>query len=181
MHGIIFSQLRKFVRDSFGEEGWARIVAAAGTGRDTYLMTQAYSDEELAALAAAGSQVSGRPLPELLEQFGVFLVPDLLKVYGSFIQPEWKTLDVLEHTESSIHKAVRVRDPEATPPHLKVARPTPNEVVITYSSPRRLCPVGVGIIKGVAAHYGEAVTVRQTDCMLRGNKECAILVERHSG
>ncbi len=104
-------------------------------------MTEVYPDEEIVALVATASQLTSTPVPVILEDFGAFLVPTLLKVYKGYIKAGWRTLDLLEHTESNIHKAVRLRDPGAEPPRLKVKRTSPTEVVIAYSSARNMCEV----------------------------------------
>src|SRR5207244_2056324 len=62
------------------------------------------------------------------------------------------------------------------PPLLRCARPTAEEVVITYTSPRRLCALARGIIRGVARHYGEPVTITETTCMHRGAEACTISI-----
>jgi len=51
-------------------------------------------------------------------------------------------------------------------------------VVITYTSPRKMCAVAKGIIRGVAAHYQEQVTVDEPQCMLRGDAACVLHVAK---
>ena len=41
------------------------------------------------------------PAGELPEKVGEYLVPDTMYVYQKLLRPEWKTLDVQEHTENS--------------------------------------------------------------------------------
>ena len=41
---------------------------------------------------------------------------------------------------------------------------------------RKLCSVAKGIVRGVAAHYQEPVSITEGSCMLRGGRECQILV-----
>jgi hypothetical protein len=76
-------------------------------------------------------------------------------VYGPLLDSEWRTLDVIQHTEETIHRVVRMRQPGAAPPRLRVDRASPDEVAIHYDSPRRLCAVARGIVRGVAKHFGE--------------------------
>ena len=68
------------------------------------------------------------------------------------------TLDVIEHTEQTIHRVVRRRQPGALPPRLRTVRVGPKMVILTYDSPRRLCAVARGIARGVAARFAEALT-----------------------
>ena len=92
----------------------------------------------------------------------------------------WRTLDVIEHTEETIHKVVRTRNPGAAPPELQCARPSKDDVVITYASPRRMCAIAKGIARGLAAHYGEAVRVSESACMRKGDPQCRISVRTAS-
>lgn len=176
MHGIIFLELRKFAESQLGAEGWTRLVSEAGTGRVAHLAFEAYPDEELVALVGAASTLSGVPIPALLEAFGDFIAEDLVHTYASLIRPQWRTLDLLEHTEDIIHTTIRRRDPKADPPALHCQRRSPREVQISYNSPRKLCYVAKGLIRGIARHYGETVTVEESSCMHRGAPSCELRV-----
>ncbi|MGH7713483.1 MAG: heme NO-binding domain-containing protein, partial [Gemmatimonadaceae bacterium] len=135
---------------------------------------------ELFALVAAAERLTGIPAPKLLTQFGEFIVPDLVKVFGAFLDKRWDALDMLEHTESVIHRAVRLQDDKAAPPRLRISRSGPEQVTIEYSSPRKLCAVAMGIIRGVAKHYGEMITVEETTCMHAGAPQCTLVATRAS-
>jgi hypothetical protein len=51
-------------------------------------------------------------------------------------------------------------------------------VVIDYRSERKLCPVAVGISKGLGRHFRERIAVEQRLCMMRGDDHCEIHVRR---
>jgi Haem-NO-binding len=104
-------------------------------------------------------------------------VPGLLQTYRAFVKPTWRTLDLVAEVETYIHKAVRLREPDAAPPRLRATRTGPTQVVVHYDSPRRLCALPEGIVAGVAAHYGERVTVHQSTCMARGDPSCTLVVD----
>ncbi|MGQ0640572.1 MAG: heme NO-binding domain-containing protein [Gemmatimonadaceae bacterium] len=178
MHGIIFAELKKFVHRGFGEAAWLKISENAGVTRVSNLATESYPDAELFALVGAASRLSGIPVPELLNRFGEFIVPDLVKVFSAFLDKNWGALDLLEHTESVIHRAVRLQDPKAEPPKLRIRRTGPDEVTIVYTSARKLCAVAAGIIRGVATHYGESISVEETTCMHHGAPQCTLIASR---
>ncbi len=81
---------------------------------------------------------------------------------------------MIEHTEETIHRVVRMRQPGAAPPRLHVERKSPDEVVLTYDSPRRLCAVARGITRGVAKKFEERITITDRACMLSGASKCLI-------
>lgn len=178
MHGIIFSALKKYVRTRLGDEAWTNLRTAAGLADRVYLPVQTYPDEEIDALIQTVASLSGITADQLLQDFGRSMIPDFLTVYRPLLQPEWRTLDVLEHIEAKIHPAVRTNNPGANPPVLEIERPSATELTIRYRSPRKWCALGKGLIQGVADHYGERVTIAERTCQQRGQETCEIAVTR---
>ena len=125
---------------------------------------------------SAAEKATGQPAADILEDFGAFIAPDLPDMFWGAIQPEWKTLDVIEHTEGTIHSVVRLKNPGARPPQLQVTRPTPHEVIIDYRSPRRMCALARGISRGLAGHFHETVVITESEYMHRGDNRCLISV-----
>lgn len=176
MHGIIFTALKKYVKTRLGDGAWDHLRETAGLGGRLYLPVQPYPDEEILALVSAASSITGIPVHDLLEDYGQFIVPDLLAIYRGILRPEWRTLDLIDHVENTIHRVVRLSNPGATPPELRCTRVGTDHIVIRYDSPRRLCSVGKGLVRGIAAHYGDAIVLDETFCMLRGDSYCNIAV-----
>ncbi|MBA2544969.1 MAG: heme NO-binding domain-containing protein [Deltaproteobacteria bacterium] len=179
MHGIIFRELKKYVVDKHGKTTWTRLLVDAGIDGKVFLPIQTYVDAEMLALVAGAAKESGVTANELLEYFGAFIVADLLQTYRSAIVPDWKTLELLEHTEAMIHRVVRQRDPTAQPPALDVQRTGPSTLTISYSSARKLCALARGIIRGVAEHYAQRVQIEESTCMLRDDPQCTLNVTVH--
>jgi predicted hydrocarbon binding protein len=178
MHGIIFSEIKKYATAKLGPEAWNKLLEESGIGFKVYMVTNEYPDSEAVALVAAASRSTGIPVAGVLEDFGAFIVPDLLMTYGASVRPEWKTLDVLENTENVMHAAVRVRNHNAQPPRLVCERVGPHEVVINYSSQRKMCALAKGIVKGIAGHFKEAVSISEPQCMLKGDPTCKLVVHQ---
>jgi predicted hydrocarbon binding protein len=176
MHGLIHIELERFARDRAGDSAWEKAVTEAGLDGRTYVTSERYDDTEALALVVALAKVTGTGPQALLEWFGEALVPSLVSTFASLIEPEWKTLDVIEHTEALIHTALRENDPAARPPMLRVLRRSENEVLVIYASERRMCGVAKGISRGLAVHYGEEVEIDEESCMLTGAGACAIAV-----
>jgi Haem-NO-binding len=98
MHGIIFSQLRKYVETKQGSRAWSTLLKRAQLENRAYLTVSEYPDAEMDALISAAALVSGQPATVVLEDFGVFIAPPLMNMYGHLIPGDWKTLDVIEKT-----------------------------------------------------------------------------------
>ena len=178
MHGLIFAQLQKYADTKVGPGTWQTLLKESGYEHKLYLPIQEYPDEELVTLVGTASRLTGIPIPTLLEDFGAFVVPSLVQMYGAHIKPEWKTLDLIENTEEAIHTAVRRRNPEASPPQLVAIRKGPDEVLVKYTSQRKMCAVAKGIAQGVANHYGEPIQITESQCMNNGGLSCDIHITK---
>src|SRR5438046_2580781 len=122
MHGSIFLELKKYVETKLGAEAWTTLLDKSGLKIREFSPMQEYPDGDALALVTTAVAVTGTPADVLLEDFGAFIAPDLLGMFWGSIKPEWKTLDVIEHTEQTIHAVVRIKNPGAHPPELKVKR-----------------------------------------------------------
>lgn len=176
MHGLIFFYIQKFAESApRGSGGFAvpsSIVASAGR----HLPSGVYPDAEAVDLLQSIAESAGLTLREVLERFGRFLAPHLVKVAGRHVDPAWRTLDLIEHTEAIIHELVRSTNPGAQPPVLETVRPSPQEVHLVYSSRRQLCPLAVGLMHGLAEHYHEQLDVEEPSCMRRGDPFCSFVI-----
>ncbi|ALI99286.1 heme NO-binding domain-containing protein [Rufibacter tibetensis] len=162
MHGSIFVLLKRFVESAYNYSTWVRLLEKVGVEHPTYQMQGMYPTDELFAIVHQASEDTGIPAYELMEQYGEFLVPDLLLVYKKYIKPEWRTFEMLLNTEESMHGAVKREDDRTSPPRLLVTKRGNDRLIIDYHSKRRMCGVAVGIIRGIAKHYGEADRVTVT-------------------
>ena len=132
MHGTIFAELRKYVDSKFPPPTWSP-ARAAGITHGDYDPLAEYPDAEAVALLGAATRATGRDAAAILEDFGYFIAPDLIEMYWSLVPySDWRTLDLIENTEETIHKLVRVNNPGARPPQLRVVRTGPDELVIHY-------------------------------------------------
>ncbi|MSU79588.1 MAG: hypothetical protein EXS16_16050 [Gemmataceae bacterium] len=130
MHGLIFLELQKFAQQQAGTQAWNTLLREAKLPVKSYSAVRTYPDEEAFALVGAASRVLNLPAGAVLEAFGEFLAVELIQLYARLLQPEWKTLDVIENTEKLIHAAVRVGNPGAKPPVLECIRTTEDELQI---------------------------------------------------
>ena len=159
MHGSIFVLLKRFVETTHDFSAWQKMLEDAGIPEKQFEVTEAYPDEEMFKLVDEATILTGLERDALYEKFGEFLVPDLLMVYNRYIDPNWKTMDMLEHTEGTMHAAVRTEDKNTDPPVLHVTRLHPNKLTIDYYSKRKMGGLAVGIIRGIARYYNEADSI----------------------
>jgi hypothetical protein len=174
MHGIIHLELQKFVTERYGEQAWQTLAKKAELRDEIFTPLRAYPDELMFRLVRAAVDLTRTPAEQILEAFGEHLVGGYLALYGNLLKPDWRTIDVIEHTEETIHRVVRMRQPGAEPPLLKAQRTARDEVVLFYDSPRRLCAVARGIGRGIANHFEETVAIDDRKCVHRGDPGCVI-------
>src|SRR5919205_757347 len=104
-----------------------------------------------------------RPVASVLESYGRFFVEWAQPAFGeAFGAPDARTLLASAAWMSAIARAVTRG---ATPPEIAVEEPSPERLVIVFASPRGLCAALRGVIRGIADHYGEHVTVHESACM----------------
>jgi hypothetical protein len=162
MHGSLFALLKRFVEHSYDYSTWIKLLQTTGLEGASYQMHEMYPTRELFAIVSKASEVTGIPVYDLMEQFGEFLVPDLLLIYSKYVNPNWRTYDMLLHTESSMHGAVKNQDNRTSPPMLLVTKKGSKQLIVDYYSKRRMSGVAVGIIKGIAKYHNESDIVSVT-------------------
>lgn len=164
LHGSIFVLLKKYVENTYSYDFWTKRKDEAGIGHAEYVLTEKYQTSEIFKILHSISLSTGTSVHELQEKFGEHLVPDLLSVYGKYVDPNWKTYDLIKHTESIMHKAVRMENQDANPPILNISTVSEKLMIIDYYSRRCMASLAIGIIKGIAKYYNEnnVVSVKTT-------------------
>ncbi|NMO21632.1 hypothetical protein HPC49_32970 [Pyxidicoccus fallax] len=178
MHGVIFHVLRNHAQALLGPRGWESVQDAAGLPRRVYLAFKDYPDAEVCALVDAMAKLTGRQRHRVLEELGERLGPSLLRTYGVLVEPNWTVLDMVEHMER-LSEQVR-RDGPRRPPGVVCQRVRRDMVRVSYCSPRKLCGLGIGTIRGLAQHLGQDVVVREHRCMHQGAPTCELEVSQRS-
>ena len=156
MHGSILILLKRYVQSQYDHSTWVKLVELSGLESADFDHKTVYPDEHVYSLVGQAAEMTGLSAGELHEKFGEYLVPDLMYMYQKLIQPGWKTLDMIEHTEGTMHKQVRHEHEKNAPPVLDVTRVGPNELYIDYVSKRRMGGLAVGIVRGLAVYFDEA-------------------------
>jgi len=155
VHGTIFLLLKRYVQTQYDHSTWVRLITNTGLSADDFNHREVYPDAHLYALVGQAAEMTGLSAEKLQEKFGEYLVPDLMYMYSKLVDPDWRTLEMLEHTEAVMHTRVRQEHAGNKPPVLDVKRVAPNEVMINYVSPRRMGALAVGIVRGLATYFDE--------------------------
>jgi Haem-NO-binding len=178
MNGVILEEMRLYVVSEFGEAASIQVLERSGRGPGhQYDPDQAYPDSELGLLAVRAAEVTGKPIPEVLEGFGQAMVPDMFKYYSILVNPRWSFVDFLLGMEPVLHAALQLHTPDAQPTKVHATREGSDTVRVVYDSPLRACAAVRGVIRGAAVHYGVDVNITENECVLRGDPACVFIVE----
>jgi len=177
MYGIIFVEMKYYFDTRFGSDLWNRLLKDSELESKGYLPLQEYPDHEAISIISTASRISGKSFNEILEEFGEFLAPYLARMYRPLINPEWKTLDMIENVDKIIHRVVRIKNVGSHPPELNCSRLNSKEVLITYNSPRKMCGMAKGIARGIARIYNEKIIITETNCIMKGDSACKIFIK----
>lgn len=74
MHGLINRGIERFVRDTYGRDVWGRVMRDAGLELTEFEAMLVYDDDITHSVLAALAVVLERPLPDMLEDIGTYLV-----------------------------------------------------------------------------------------------------------
>jgi len=175
MKGIVFNLLEEVVRREHGEDTWDHLLEDARL-EGVYTSLGNYPDEELMKLVSVASAALKVPAEAVVRWFGRSALPLLAEKYPGFFKPHQSTRPFLLTLNTIIHPEVRKIYPGADVPVFDFDSSADEVLVLGYSSRRKLCAFGEGLIAGAAAHYGEVSSVEQPVCMNRGDPRCVFRI-----
>lgn len=175
MKGIIFITLNSFVVDKFGFDAWETLLdIAQPPSKGIYVATMTYQNEELTGLVETLCKQKNLEVGDAIEAFGIYMFEKLSEHYPVFIKPGMTLKDFLLTIHNIIHVEVKKLYEDANLPRISYEDSEPMRLVMIYRSPRKLCRLAEGLIKGAAEHFRTKIDVTQTICMHKGGDHCRI-------
>ena len=171
----MFDLLEQVITRDYGEDAWDALLSAAALD-GAYTSLGSYPDDDLFRLVAQASTTLQIPAQDVIRWFGREALPLLATAYPEFFAPHTTTRTFIRTLNDIIHPEVRKVYPGADVPWFDMGESPSGELVMGYTSKRRLCAFAEGLIQGAAAHYGENVDIEQPACMLRGDPACSLVV-----
>lgn len=173
MKGVVFTILNQMVEEKLGLECWEAVLAAVKPeSQGVYTSVEDYSDEELFALVTQVSEISDIPVPTLVESFGEYLFGELNRKYPLFTEQQPDFFSFLHSIDDVIHQEVRKLYESPNLPSLTCEQVDEHTLRMRYESPRKLCLLAEGLIRGAAKHYGVDYELDHQKCMHRGDDHC---------
>ena len=156
MYGMINKAIRTLVIREAGEEVWEQVLVASGIDEDVYEDLEAYDDGVTFSLVGATSETLGIPAGDVLEMFGVYWATDVApKGYGEYFEAFGNDFKSFVAGLDEMHVRITKLLPSLVPPAFEIEELGENHFKVHYVSQRDgLAPLAVGMLKGVAIHFG---------------------------
>ena len=164
--------MQEVVAGAHGEDTWDAILERAGLD-GVYTSLGSYPDGDLFALVGAASATLDADPQDVVRSLGEGAIPLLAERYPAFFEHA-RTRDFLLTLNDIIHPEVRKLYPGADVPEFDFETTGDADLVMGYRSPRKLCALAEGFIRGAATHFGEDVDIDQPSCMHRGAESCVL-------
>ncbi len=177
MKGAIFIAFNQMVEDVVGIRAWEQLlqeVAPASGG--IYTSVEDVDDTELFALVEALADIIGQPMAALVESFGCYLFSFLNEKYPVFTASEPNFFSFIKSIDGVIHKEVRKLYSNTQLPSISCEQLDDKTLEMTYYSPKKLCILAEGLIRGAADYYKTDYTLQHNRCMHRGDKQCVFKI-----
>jgi hypothetical protein len=160
MKGRVFTELFSHVEQKYGADMVDDIIDAARLPHDgSYTSTGSYPFQEMVALISALTNASGQDLPTVLEAFGTHCFTSWVNYAPQFFSSSRNLFDILEGIDDFHEVEVRRLYPDAELPSFVPEARTEKILLLGYYSCKPLAPLALGVIRGAAAHVGQAVAL----------------------
>ncbi len=183
MKGIIFNLLEDFITRSLGEDSFEEILSNCGLLTPDPLVIVApgtYPDQDFHEIVRQAAKYSGSTEAELLRSFGRFALPRLAERYPHFFSSCQHPKDFLKFLSLVHHVEIKKLYKDADTPLFSCRELSNNELILLYSSKRKLCHMVEGLIQGLEDYYLVKISCHRKRCMLHGDNACEFLLRFQS-
>ncbi|MBQ0755984.1 MAG: heme NO-binding domain-containing protein [Amphritea sp.] len=175
MKGVIFNILEELVEQRCGMQAWNNILSELGNA-GIYTAGKSYPDEDLMVLVGAVSAKLEMPDSEVIGMFGEYMFSQLADRYPIFIEQENTLRGFLKSVDEVIHVEVRKLYENPNLPSFNCIDTDDQTLLMEYRSPRQLCILAEGLIRGAAQHYKTTITLEHPRCMHKGHDHCDLII-----
>lgn len=178
MKGVILTTFNDMVEQQVGMNVWEQVLDTVNPeSKGIYTSVEDFPDEELIAMVSELSKQTGTPVLELIFAFGQYLFHALAMRHSVYLESQSDFLSFLKSIEDVIHREVEKLYPNPNLPTLHWQQPDENSLILNYQSPRKMCHLAVGLIRGAAQHYEVEYTLEHDPCMLDGASSCQFFIK----
>ena len=164
MKGIVFTEFLEMAENRFSTQTIKQLIEQADLpSKGIYTSVGTYDYHEMVTLVTHLSGLVGNSVPDLLKEFGRYLLKRFAAKFPHFFEGISSTLDFLPRVESFVHLEVKKLYPDAELPTFSCVLPKPGQLEMTYRSTRNLPDLAEGLILGCAEYFGESLAIEKTE------------------
>ena len=175
MKGVIFNVLEEMVTKECDLATW-NLVLEECAAEGIYTAGESYPDSELFLLVESISRHTGIAQESLIGAFGEFLFQQLAARYPIFVESESTLKSFLKSVDSVIHMEVKKLYDSPGLPSFTYFEPSEDQLIMKYTSPRKLCILAEGLIRGAATYYKTDISISHPVCMHKGSDHCDLII-----
>jgi len=163
MYGIIHNSLKQLVKEKGGESAWLEITRAAKT-QENFIDDRQYQDSETLGLIEAACKYLEMDLEECLEVFGEHWITRTAdEVHGFLMNMTGATFLEFMKNVNGLHDRLSTAYPGYMAPVFKTLIEN-QDITVVYKSHRKgLAPLVRGMLKGLAARFGEKIIIKKEE------------------
>lgn len=177
MKGEVFLAFNQMVEDQLGIDCWEDLLVKVNPeSQGIYTSLEAYKDEELFDLVTALSEFTAQPKEVLIEQFGEYLFKSLNIKYPIFTEQQPDFFSFIKSVDGVIHREVKKLYQTKNLPSLSCDQIDKTTLHVDYRSPRKLCVLAEGLIRGSAQHYNTPYVLKHVECMHKNSERCLFII-----
>lgn len=175
MKGIIFNLVEDIVTQESGADAWDDLLDEAGL-EGAYTAVGSYDDQQLFAIVDAAGASAGLPPDDVMRHVGRQSLRMLAGRFPEFFELHSSVRTLLPTLNSVIHPEVRKLYPGAQTPHFEISNAPDGAILMDYHSERAMCAMAEGLTLGAGDHFGEILSITQTQCKKRGAPHCTLRI-----
>lgn len=160
MYGLINKAISSLVIETYGQKKWDKIKSLSEID-DVFVSMETYDDDVTRRVALAASSVLGLSPDEFLEKFGRYWLIFIKKEgYGEMLSCFGDDFTTFIQRLNSMHGRIQRVYPKMRPPHFLSTSDNKKTTSLYYRSSRPgFAPMVVGLLRGLALHFGVDVTI----------------------
>lgn len=172
MKGIVFNILEEMTEEQFGMQMWNEILDEATKSTGVFTAGKNYPDDNLFEIIGIASKKLNLPAETIVGAFGEYMFHRLNERHPVFIEKEPTLKSFLKSIESVIHVEVNKLYQDLNLPSFEYFDNSDDHLIMRYRSPRKLCILAEGLIRGASNHYAQRITLSHSTCMHKGDAYC---------
>ncbi len=178
MYGLVNEAVRNLVITNAGEDTWNQIRTKAGVEVESFSRMDQYPDDLTYRLVGAASEVLGAPADAIMEQFGEFWIRYTGREgYGHLFDIAGNSFRDFLFNLDALHTRVGDNFKDLRPPSFKCEDVNEQTIRMHYLTERPgLCPMVLGLLRGLADHFETEVFVEHPVCSRTGGEHCEFLL-----